>query len=203
MKTQILKQFRAVASAGRHVTIDDLIEQARSSPNTIGEWMWDNCSSGSDRRDFAASCADWPGWPTCQCSCCGCDEPAVSTDDVGNPTCDACEEYTTDNGDVICANDSRAETVVESCGAGNQTRSYVRLKPPEMPDESDADGEYCLYWATCGNESHVVTRYSTREQAEQAVAAKDWPRPGDNTNYLCGYEARQLVDGQWLPLEQD
>lgn len=89
--------------------------------------------------------------------------------------------------------------VTVSCGAGNQTLSFVRLAPPEMP-ETDDSGEYCLYFATVGDDAHVVSRFGTRERAEQAVAAKDWPRPGDGTNYLCGFEVRQLVDGEWMPL---
>ena len=199
MNVTLLRDFRKIASAnGRYLTLDDLVEAARDGE--IGKLVWDKCH---DRRKMVEMCASWPGWPTCQCTCCGCDEPAVTTDAGGIEVCDECADYTTDDdGGVVCSKDDRTETVTESCGAGNQQRSYVRLKPPEMP-ESDATGEYCLYWATCGDDNHVVSRYTTRDEAEQAVAAKDWPRPGDNTHYLCGYEARQLVDGQWLGLERE
>ena len=208
MNANLLRDFRTISSAnGRYLTMDDLIEAARSGHTDrwgrvtgIGRMVWDKCCN---RREMVETCASWPGWPTCQCTCCGCDEAAVTTDDGGVEVCEKCAEYTTDDdGCVVCSKDDRTETVTESCGAGNQQRSYVRLKPPEMP-ESDATGEYCLYWATCGDDNHVVSRYATRDEAEQAVAAKDWPRPGDNTNYLCGYEARQLVDGQWLGLERE
>jgi hypothetical protein len=69
-----------------------------------------------------------------------------------------------------------------------------------MP-ESDPAGEYCLYWYTVVAAAHCVSRFATRDAAAQAVAAKDWPRAGDNTNYLCGYDVRQLIDGEWVPLE--
>lgn len=154
---------------------------------------WDEGGS-SDREALAEAGLA----PNCECSACSCTDPATCTDDGGNRVCTTCEEYTTDaDGNVLCGNCEGVETVVESCGAGNQTRSYLRQSPPEMPDE-DEDGEYALYWVTVGDDAHVVSRHTTREYAEQAVAAKDWPRPGDNTHYLCGYEVRQLVDGSWI-----
>jgi hypothetical protein len=143
------------------------------------------------------------GWPTCECSGCGCDEPATMTDDADVPVCDECSDYALDDaGEVHCSREDDVEIVTESCGAGDQTRSYARMRPPEMP-ETDPDGEWALYWDTVGDDAHVVDRYATREDAETAVLAKDWPRPGDHTAYLCGYEARQLVDGAWLPLGEE
>ena len=198
MKINLLKNFRKIASEnGRYLTVQDLVDAAREGD--AGKLVWDKCH----RRDqMVELCASWPGWPECQCTCCGCDEPAVTTDDGGVEVCGACAEYTCDDeGCVVCSKDDRTETVTESCGAGNQMRSYVRIKPPQMP-ESDATGEYCLYWETVGDDAHCVTRYTTRDEAEQAVAAKDCPRPGDTTNYLCGYAVRQWIDGEWFPVER-
>jgi hypothetical protein len=137
MNIDLLKPFRAIAQAnGRHLTMLDLIDQWQRDPDEIGKLVWDECH---DRRKMAEMCGDWPGWPECQCTCCGCDEPATCTDDGGIEVCDACQDYTTDDeGTVICSRDERTEVVCESCGAGNQTRSYVRLKPPEMPETDDA-----------------------------------------------------------------
>jgi hypothetical protein len=193
----LLRDFRAIASSnGRYLTMQDLITASRDGD--IGKLVWDKCHQ---RDKMVELCASWPGWPQCQCTGCGCDEPATTTDDGGNAVCEPCANYTCDDdGCVVCSRDPRTETVVESCGAGNQQRSYVRLKPPQMP-EIDIAGEYCMYWETVGDDAHVVSRFATREQAEQAVSAKDWPRPGDNTNYLCGYSVRRLVDGDWTPLE--
>jgi hypothetical protein len=196
MNTKLLTPFRAVASAnGKHLTMLALIDRWQQGQCDIGEMVWDKCHS---RHEMVAICGDWPGWPKCQCGCCGCEEPATCTDDSGTEVCDDCQEYTTDDeGNVICSRDERVEIVTEPCGAGNQTRSYVRIKPPEMP-ETDADGQYALYWETVGSDAHVVERFSTIADAVQAVAAKDWPRPGDNTNYLCRYGVRQLIDGEWV-----
>jgi hypothetical protein len=81
-------------------------------------------------------------------------------------------------------------------------RSYVRLKPPEAP-ETDEEGEYALYWETSGDDAGVVSRHSTYEDAKQALDAKDWPRPGDNTHYLCGYSVRMLVSGDWVAVDEN
>lgn len=65
----------------------------------------------------------------CTCTACGCREPATTTDDGGNPSCAACAEYTTDDGgDVYCSRCPEVEEVVESCGAGNQTHTYLRMR---------------------------------------------------------------------------
>lgn len=140
--------------------------------------------------------------PGCECPSCGCDEPATTTDDGANRVCAACEEYTTDDdGETLCSRCEGVETVVESCGAGNQTRSYLRKSPPAMPD-ADPDGEYAIYWETSGDDAHVCSRHSSYDEAKQAVEAKDWPRPGDNTHYLCGYGIRKLVGGEWVGVDE-
>ena len=141
---------------------------------------------------------DLPGWPKCACTACGCSEPATCTDDGGVEVCGACSDYAVDDdGEVHCSNCDDVEIITESCGAGNQTRSYARIKPPETP-EADPEGEWACYWDTAGDDAHVVSRHTTRDEAEQAVASHDWPRPGDRTQYLCGFEIRQLVDDGWV-----
>ena len=134
----------------------------------------------------------------CECVGCGCDEPATTRDDAGCSVCAACADYVVDDdGAVHCANMDDVEIVAEPCGAGGQMRHYARLKPPAMP-EADPGGEWACYWATVGDDAHVVSRHSTRKDAEQAVLAHDWPHPEDHTSYLCGYTVRQLVGGEWL-----
>lgn len=204
MKINLLSDFRKLAAMGRN-PIPALVEAARyghtdrQRNEEIGKWLWDTISgSGDDRSDAAEICGTWPGWPQCSCGC-ECNDPATCTDDGGNACCAACADYTCDDdGCVVCSKDDRTETVTESCGAGNQQRSYIRLKPPTMPETDDA-GEHALYWDTCGDGAGVRARFTTQQEAEQAVAAKDWPRPGDNTHYLCGWTVRQLVDGEWMP----
>jgi hypothetical protein len=153
---------------------------------------------GLDSERDNESLHDLQGWPECECTACGCSEPATCTDDGGVAVCDACSDYTIDaDGEVHCSQCDDTEVVSDSWG-----RSITRIKPPEEP-ETDPEGKYACYWDTCGNEAHVVARYPTRESAEQAVAAKDWPGPGDSTNYLCGYVVRELVDGEWVRPEED
>jgi hypothetical protein len=137
------------------------------------------------------------GWPVCECTGCGCGELATQTDDNGVPVCAECAAYVVDDdGDVICSRSGNIEEVVEwGGGSGNSCHVSYRLIPPEMPAE-DQDGEWALYWDTVGNESGVVARFATRELAEQAVAAKDWPGPTDHTAYLCGYEVRCWDDAE-------
>lgn len=193
----IYRQARAILTVCPDVDLRRAEQRISFTRPTLTESAWWEGSSNDRIKLAEAGLA-----PVCDCSACDCDEPAVMTDDGGNAVCEACENYTTgDDGEVLCSRCNGVETVVESCGAGNQTRSYLRQVPPVMPD-ADADGEYALYWDTAGDGSHVAARFATLAQAEQAVAAKDWPRPGDNTHYLCGWEARQLIDGEWTTLER-
>jgi hypothetical protein len=48
----------------------------------------------------------------------------------------------------------------------------------------------------------MVGRFSTLEQAKDALASMDWPLPGDTTKYLCGYGIRTLVDDEWEVYEE-
>jgi hypothetical protein len=128
----------------------------------------------------------------CTCSSCGCDEFATHYDpDAGDRVCADCQDYVCDEeGEVYCAR--REETEY----AWDGDRRFLRLAPSDMPEE-DPEGKWACYWGTVGDDAHVVSRHSSREEAEQAVEAHDWPPPGDHTAYLCGYEVRELVDDEW------
>jgi hypothetical protein len=136
--------------------------------------------------DRCCVCAAQP----CECHC-GCDAPSTTTDE-GTALCDACSDYVIVEGEVYCWRDPRTE----------RTAGGLRLKPPPPPP-TDPAGEWACYWSTACDDSHVVSRHATREDAAQAVAAQDWPPPGDTTAYLCGYEVRVLLDGQWVPEDYD
>lgn len=164
---------------------------------SIGEIAWDKAD-----RDEAAE-LELDGWPECECTACGCSNPATTTDDGGIPVCWECANYTVDtDGDVHCMRCGDVEMVSESCGAGNQMRSYARLIPPAMPD-ADPDGTYSVWWETVGDDAHLVARYTTGDLAKQAVEAHDFPAPGDHTNYLCGYGVRELISGRWASVEEE
>jgi hypothetical protein len=191
----ILSDIATIATDGDGTSQYDLAIATHNRPgHKAGELVFWEYQSVRDEDKWHVL----DGWPECECCGCGCSDPATTTDDGGVPVCDACSEYTVDSdGDVHCGNMDDVEIVTESCGAGNQTRSYARIKPPGMPDE-DPDGKWACYWDTAGNDSHVVSRHSTRDGAEQAVSAHDFPRPGDHTQYLCGYAVRELVDDRWV-----
>ena len=132
----------------------------------------------------------------CTCSSYKCDELATHYDsDAGDRVCAECRDYTCDeNGEVYCSRCPETEYVLDG------GRTYLRLSPPEMPKE-DPDGAWACYWETSCDDAHVVSRHSSIEEAEQAVEAHDWPPPGDHTVYLCGYGIRELVDGEWVRVD--
>lgn len=191
------RQARAILRICPDIDLHHADQARRRAAEDLYTAAWDAAASG-DRETLAEAGLA----PRCECSACGCVELATTIDDGRNRVCAACEEYTCDDdGEVLCSRCEGVETVTESCGAGNQTRSYLRKSPPEMPTE-DADGKYALYWDTVGRESGAVARFATLAEAEQAVGAKDWPRPGDNTQYLCGWTVRQLLDGEWVSVTE-
>lgn len=77
---------------------------------------------------------------------------------------------------------------------GMRTRLLV-----DAAGEPDEEGNYCVYWDTVGDDAHVVERYSTQEAASAAADLKNegLHRHNPGGNLLCGYEIRELVDGEW------
>ena len=45
--------------------------------------------------------------------------------------------------------------------------------------------------------SSTTSTHAAEAEAEQAVAARDWPAPGDHNRYLCGYTVRQWDGTRW------
>lgn len=131
------------------------------------------------------------GWPECICVGCDCTDLATTSDDGGNPCCAACADYIVDDdGGVIC-------------GKHGDPKEQVAEARKQIADAGrDADGEFCVYWETVGDDSGARSRYSTAESALAACAlAQDGfdasnPRSGGVT-YLCGFGVRQLVDDRW------
>lgn len=180
-----LEEIRTAEGDGPYLPILDLA-RALLRDDSPGEALW-SMGLRDDERYHQIT-----GWPRCSCTACGCDEPATTTDDAPVPVCEECSEYTCDaDGDVVCSRCSGVETVYDGGHA------ITRLTPPAEPTP-DPNGEWACYWNTVGNDARVVARYATRQKAEQAVAAKDWPGPTDHTNYLCGYEVRRLDHGRWV-----
>jgi len=195
--TDIIDAVLQLSAAGLDRTdIVDVLTAQDIDLRRIGETVFWRCP---DRRDDPA-CYQLPAWPRCQCTACGCNEIATTTDETDTPLCDACEEYVVDeDGTIYCERCPEVEVVAEACGPGTlgpgAVRTYLRLRPPDPPEE-DPDGEWACCWESCG-EVEVISRHTTREEAEQAVAAHDWPPPEDHT--LCGYVVRYLSDdGEWV-----
>lgn len=133
----------------------------------------------------------------CECEC-GCRDVATQTDDGGAPVCEECADYVTDGDDeVVCSRSDRTEYVADGAGG-----VVLRLIPPPEP-AVDPNGEWACYWATVGDDDGPAGRYATRQEAAQAVDAKDWPHPDDHTQYLCGWEVRHLVDSVWVLPDED
>jgi hypothetical protein len=127
----------------------------------------------------------------CSCTACGCADLATTVDDADSLVCAACADYVVNSdGEILCSRCEGVEHVTDG------TRTQLRLRPPERPPE-DSEGIWACYWDTVGDDAHVVSRHATRAEAEQAVAAHDWPPPWDHTTYWCGYTVRVLVEGRW------
>lgn len=80
---------------------------------------------------------------------------------------------------------------------------YLRARDEAAAGEPDPTGEWCVYWATALDDAGPRERYETAEQARAAtrIANKDL-RARHPGNLLCGYEVRQLVDGEWSNLSE-
>ena len=86
---------------------------------------------------------------------------------------------------------------------GEDAEAYLARRLTERAGEPTADGEWCVYWDTSLEDSGPRERYATQDQAEAAAeiaqAKFEAANPASGgTTYLCGYEPRQLVDGEWL-----
>jgi hypothetical protein len=86
-------------------------------------------------------------------------------------------------------------------GPARLLEAIQQLLPAAFESDGVSDGEWACYWESplgCG--SHLVSRHSSREEAERAVAAHDdFPGLGGPNQYLCGYGVRVLFHGRWLP----
>jgi hypothetical protein len=69
----------------------------------------------------------------------------------------------------------------------------------ERAGDPDPEGEYCVYWETCGDDEHVVARYATADAADAAATlGDDSLRSRHSGQLLCGYDVRRLIDGEWV-----
>lgn len=64
----------------------------------------------------------------CRCHC-GCDRPAVTTDDGGVPVCEACSSSALIGGEIVCGNTAEIGRVCPKCGAEIEWGSIVTGDP--------------------------------------------------------------------------
>jgi len=88
---------------------------------------------------------------------------------------------------------------------GESAEAYLDRKTAERAGEPDPSGEWACYWTTAlDGESRVEDRYATREQAEAAADVADKALRAANPGHLlCGYGVRQLVDGEWVAIDEE
>jgi hypothetical protein len=118
---------------------------------------------------------------------------------------DWCVEEDTEGNDELPDN---VAVALDALGLTDETPDVE--EPTLATDEHtpDPEGEYCLYWETVGDDAGPRARYTTREAAEAVCEQRNrefYARNpcGGGTSYLCGFSARQLVDGKWVTGEED
>lgn len=127
----------------------------------------------------------------------------LRTDDDagGSDECDA-TAYATREAAVEAAEAYAADA--NEGDVGEDADAYLARKLEDRAGEPCADGEWCVYWETVGDDGHAEERYETEGQAQAACEiANTALRARHPGHLLCGYEVRQLVGGEWVSPESD
>lgn len=109
-----------------------------------------------------------------------------------------CTEEDTDGGDEL------PESVGMLLAKIGLEDSIPDVDEPDEPDHpTDANGDYCVYWETVGNDAGPLKRYATRKQAQDMcdVFERHFAQrnpSGGGTTMLCGHSVRELIDGEWV-----
>lgn len=122
-------------------------------------------------------------------------------DDAGGSDEAEDDEYVSEELATVFAEEFAAE---RDGDVTENAEEYLARKARERAGEPSATGEYCVYWETSLDDSGPRERYETAEQAEAAAnLANDGLRANNpGGNLLCGFAARQLVDGEWVQIEE-
>lgn len=122
---------------------------------------------------------------------------ARATDDAGGDDDAPDTAYASREAAVTAAKAYAAE---HDEGGGSDAEEYLDTRLAERAGKPSAGGEYCVYWATVGDDAHVVARYATEDAAEAAaeIANNGLHASHPGGHLLCGHEVRRLVDGEWL-----
>lgn len=80
-------------------------------------------------------------------------------------------------------------------GGGLSSEDFLDARLGEARGEPNREGEFCVYWETVGDDSHIVECYATMDQARAAATIYQKQlverHPG---RLLCGYSARAVAD---------
>jgi len=126
----------------------------------------------------------------------------IRTQDDAGGSDDAGEDTYPDRDEAVEAAEALAVSETDA-DEDEDAAAYLRRRTEEACGETDAAGEWCVYWSSaCAEDEGPRSRYATREQAEAAAdlhsADLHDAQPGQ---LLCGYEVRQLVQGEWVALD--
>lgn len=116
-------------------------------------------------------------------------------------------EWTTDSGQ----NDqqpSNAWRAVADLADGDDDWDYHpgAEEPKDIDPAPDAEGAYCLWWSTVGDDSGPLphTRYATLDDAHGACQlANQSLHVTHRGQLLCGYGIAVLEDGEWIEYDGD
>jgi len=77
--------------------------------------------------------------------------------------------------------------------------------PDDVPPTPDPSGEWCCHWTSALDDAGPRARYATQEQAAAAekIANAQLQDANPGSTLLCGFEARQLVDGVWVAVDDE
>jgi len=114
--------------------------------------------------------------PVCECSSCGCDEMATTTDDGGCPVCSECSTYTLDDdGEVVCSRDG----VCAECGesrlsdaldaGGNSTVRLTGCACERAAALAEEDHNTHGEWAVVDMDGGIQSRHASASGARAAI----------------------------------
>lgn len=182
--------IRAVAAAIKSAGIEVEITEDNGSPDALNddETLWVTSShelviDGETVAEWIRCAMGTYGEAGRQCSD---DEWCVSED--------------TNGGDILPEN---VAVALEALGLED---SLPDVPAPELATdayEPDADGEFCVFWETVGDDAHLIERYTTHEAAAAVCHQKNREfsarnPSGGGTTYLCGFSVRSLARGRFV-----
>jgi hypothetical protein len=105
----------------------------------------------------------------------------------------------TDGGDIL---PERIESLLSELELEDEIPSI--LEPDETEGiAEDPEGEWCVYWASaCREDESPRGRYASSEDAGKIAEVSNRDLCTSTRGVLlCGYEVRQLVDGEWVRVD--